>query len=87
MTHDPEILIFARRLVQELGGDAITLSRVKLVELTAANHVRGARFWRGVMQACQHELKEREEPAAALTATRPPEPVAPAEPLFRSATC
>ncbi|ACI98271.1 hypothetical protein [Rhodospirillum centenum] len=85
MTHDPEILIFARRLVQELGGDAITLSRVKLVELTAANHVRGARFWRGVMQACQHELKEREEAAAPLTPALPPEPVTTPEPAFKAA--
>ncbi|WP_119678644.1 hypothetical protein [Indioceanicola profundi] len=56
MKHNLDILAVAVQLVRELGEDAVTHSRNRLVELIAVNHHRGATFWRQVMQACESEL-------------------------------
>jgi len=59
MNTDLDVLVFATRLVDELGETAVRISRVRLVELTAANHTRAAAFWRDVMRASQRLLDER----------------------------
>ncbi|CAO3362771.1 hypothetical protein ABNQ39_28880 [Azospirillum sp. A26] len=59
MNTDLDVLVFATRLVDELGETAIRMSRVRLVELTAANHTRAAAFWREVMGTCERLLAER----------------------------
>lgn len=59
MNTDLDVLAFATRLVDELGETAIRMSRVRLVELTAANQIRAAAFWREVMQISQRLLDEQ----------------------------
>ncbi|WP_042696425.1 hypothetical protein [Azospirillum sp. B506] len=59
MNTDLDVLVFATRLVDELGETAIRMSRVRLVELTAANHTRAAAFWRDVMRTSERLLNER----------------------------
>ncbi|MBY6266024.1 hypothetical protein EI613_29535 [Azospirillum sp. 412522] len=59
MNTDLDVLVFATRLVDELGETAIRMSRVRLVELTAANHTRAAAFWREVMRTSERLLSER----------------------------
>ncbi|CBS91161.1 hypothetical protein [Azospirillum lipoferum] len=59
MNTDLDVLVFATRLVDELGETAIRMSRVRLVELTAANHTRAAAFWREVMRTSERLLNER----------------------------
>jgi len=59
MNTDLDVLALATRLVDELGETAVRISRVRLVELTAANHTRAAAFWRDVMRASEHLLSER----------------------------
>ncbi|MBK1839611.1 hypothetical protein JHL17_19555 [Azospirillum sp. YIM B02556] len=59
MNTDLDVLVFATRLVDELGETAIRMSRVRLVELTAANHTRAAAFWRDVMRTSERLLSER----------------------------
>ncbi|WP_247886907.1 hypothetical protein [Azospirillum sp. SYSU D00513] len=75
MKTDYDALLFATRLVEELGETAIRVSRVRLVELTAANNLRAAAFWRDVMRTCERLVSERAPPlptqaaAAAVGAT------------------
>ncbi|CAO3426792.1 hypothetical protein [Azospirillum doebereinerae] len=59
MKTDLDVLVFATRLVDELGETAVRISRVRLVELTAANHTRAAAFWHDVMRASQRLLDEK----------------------------
>lgn len=59
MNTDLDVLVFATRLVDELGETAIRMSRVRLVELTAANHTRAAAFWREVMRTSERLLSEQ----------------------------
>ncbi|MBP2301410.1 hypothetical protein [Azospirillum picis] len=59
MNTDLDVLVFATRLVDELGETAIRMSRVRLVELTAANHTRAAAFWRDVLRTSERLLNER----------------------------
>lgn len=72
MKIDHDVLLFATRLVEELGESAIRISRVRLVELTAANNIRAAAFWRDVLRASERLLAERAPrlptPAAAAAA-------------------
>lgn len=71
MNTDLDVLALATRLVDELGETAVRISRVRLVELTAANHTRAAAFWRDVMRASEHLLSERSDgrmPAALAAA-------------------
>lgn len=72
MTIETEALLFAIRLVDELGERAIRLSRVRLVELTAASDLRAAAFWRDVMQASERLLAQRPAPAPTLAGAPPP---------------
>lgn len=65
MNTDLDVLVFATRLVDELGDTAIRMSRVRLVELTAANHTRAAAFWREVMRTSERLLSERSGRRAA----------------------
>ena len=73
MKTDYDALLFATRLVEELGETAIRVSRVRLVELTAANNLRAAAFWRDVMRTCERLVSERASPlptqAAAAVAS------------------
>ncbi len=70
MKIDNDTLLFATRLVEEMGEKAIRISRVRLVELTAANNVRAAAFWRDVMHASERLLAER-TPALAPASGAP----------------
>ena len=73
MKIDHDVLLFATRLVEELGDSAIRISRVRLVELTAANNIRAAAFWRDVLRTSERLLAERAPrmPAPAATAAAP----------------
>ncbi|MGR0184331.1 hypothetical protein [Azospirillum aestuarii] len=71
MKIDHDVLLFATRLVEELGESAIRISRVRLVELTAANNLRAAAFWRDVMHTSERLLAER-SPALAPPPTSSP---------------
>jgi len=62
MKNDLDIIMVASRLVEELGDDAVRLSKVKLVELIAANNLRAAAFWRDVMRLCEEHLAETKPP-------------------------
>lgn len=62
MKIDHDALLFATRLVDELGESAVRVSHVRLVELTAANNLRAARFWRDVLRTSQRLLQERPPP-------------------------
>jgi len=80
MKIDHDVLLFATRLVEELGESAVRISRVRLVELTAANNLRAAAFWRDVMRTSERLLAER-SPASAPPPTAPPvAPVLSAQP-------
>lgn len=59
MTTENDAHNFAACLVAELGERAIRLSRVRLVELTAASDLRAAAFWRDVMRASEQMLSSR----------------------------
>lgn len=59
MKIDHDVLLLATRLVEELGESAVRISRVRLVELTAANNLRAAAFWRDVMRAAEGLLAEK----------------------------
>lgn len=65
MKTDHDVLLLATRLVEELGETAVRISRVRLVELTAANNLRAAAFWRDVMRASERLLAERGPPLPA----------------------
>ncbi|HYG89929.1 MAG TPA: hypothetical protein VD978_27165 [Azospirillum sp.] len=59
MKTDSDVLLFATRLVDEIGEAAIRISRVRLVELTATNNLRAAAFWRDVLRTSERLLAER----------------------------
>ncbi len=61
MKTDLDVLAFATRLVDELGEAAVRISRVRLVELTAASHTRAAAFWRDVMRTSERLLAEQSD--------------------------
>ena len=69
MKIDHDVILLATRLVEELGESAIRISRVRLVELTAANNLRAAAFWRDVLRTSERLLAER-------TSRMPPPPAA-----------
>jgi hypothetical protein len=79
MRTDHDVILFATRLVDELGESAIRISRVRLVELTATNNLRAAAFWRDVLRTAERLLAERllaERPASGAALA----PCAPARP-------
>lgn len=55
----PPITTLASRLVATLGERAIAHCRMRRVEMIAADHRFGARFWLSVMAACEQELARR----------------------------
>ncbi|MGQ9365141.1 hypothetical protein [Azospirillum sp. ST 5-10] len=59
MKIDHDVLLLATRLVEEMGEVATRISRVRLVELTAANNLRAAAFWRDVLHTSERLLAER----------------------------
>ncbi len=59
MQTNSDALLFATRLVDEMGETAIRLSRVHLVELTATNNLHAAAFWRDVLRVSERLLAER----------------------------
>ena len=59
MKTDSDVVLFATRLVDEMGEAAIRISRVRLVELTATNNLRAAAFWRDVLRTSEQLLAER----------------------------
>lgn len=59
MKTDSDVVLFATRLVDEMGEAATRISRVRLVELTATNNLRAAAFWRDVLQTSERLLAER----------------------------
>jgi hypothetical protein len=64
MKADFDVLFVATRLVEEMGDAAARISRVNLVEQTAANRLAAADFWRQVLGACETLLARRAETAA-----------------------
>jgi len=78
MRIDHDVLLFATRLVDELGESAVRISRVRLVELTAANNLRAAAFWRDVLRTSERLLADRQP----VTATAAMAPCAPARPTL-----
>lgn len=74
MRIDHDALLFATRLVDELGESAIRISRVRLVELTAANNLRAAAFWRDVLRTSERLLADRQPVAAAMAPCAPARP-------------
>lgn len=75
MKIDNDVLLLATRLVDELGDAAIRISRVRLVELTAANNLRAAAFWRDVLHASEDLLARK--PASMPPPNMPPPGTAP----------
>ncbi|WP_431857168.1 hypothetical protein [Azospirillum sp.] len=73
MKTDTDVLLFATRLVDEMGEAAVRISRVRLVELTATNNLRAAAFWRDVMRASEHLLAQRSP--AMVPGTTPAAPL------------
>lgn len=76
MKIDHDALLFATRLVEEVGESAIRISLVRLVELTATNNLRAAAFWRDVMRASETLLTDRSStlappPKASTMAPQP----------------
>ncbi|WP_155524639.1 hypothetical protein [Oleisolibacter albus] len=71
MKDDSDIVAVALQLVNDHGSDAPTISRNRLVEVTAAGNARAARFWRAVRHACEHLLTQRGETATAAPLRRP----------------
>ena len=65
MKNDTDTLLVAAQLVREMGADAVTVARIRLVELIAANNLRAAAFWRAVMQQCEVELARQAAAAPA----------------------
>lgn len=63
MKTDHDVLLLATRLVDELGETALRISRVRLVELTAANNLRAAAFWRDVLHTSEELLAAKPAPA------------------------
>lgn len=59
MDTDLDTLAFATRLVSELGENAIRLSRVHWVELTANEQLRAAAFWRDVLRSSERLLAQQ----------------------------
>ena len=72
MKPQQDTLLVASRLVDELGADAIRVSRVKLVEVLAANNQRAAAFWREVLDVAEMLLSDA-RPAAARAERQPPQ--------------
>jgi hypothetical protein len=64
MKHNLDTLAVAIQLVNELGDDAATVSKIRLVELIAANNLRAAAFWRDVLKASEELLAQRLEQGA-----------------------
>lgn len=77
MTPDHEIHALASRLVAELGDGAVRISRVKLVELIAANDLRAAAFWRGVLAASESLLARMAAPESSADETASQSPLSP----------
>lgn len=73
MKTDSDVLLFATRLVDEMGETAVRISRVRLVELTATNNLRAAAFWRDVLRTSERLLAER--PAAIVPGGHPSPPL------------
>ena len=65
MAHDLDTLAVAIQLVNELGDDAATVAKIRLVELIAANNLRAASFWRDVLRASE-DLLAQKLPAGGL---------------------
>lgn len=59
MAHDLDTLAVAIQLVNELGDDAATVAKIRLVELIAANNLRAASFWRDVLRASEDLLAQK----------------------------
>lgn len=59
MAHDLDTLAVAIQLVNELGDDAATVAKIRLVELIAANNLRAASFWRDVLHASEDLLAQK----------------------------
>lgn len=59
MAHDLDTLAVAIQLVNELGDDAATVAKIRLVELIAANNLRAASFWRDVLRAAEDLLAQK----------------------------
>ncbi|HYC02851.1 MAG TPA: hypothetical protein VED40_06135 [Azospirillaceae bacterium] len=73
MKNDIDTLLVAAQLVREMGADAVTVARIRLVELIAANNLRAAAFWRAVMQQCEVELARTSAAPAPADLQVPPQ--------------
>jgi hypothetical protein len=62
-----DVVALATQLIEQWGEDAPRVSKVRLVELIAANNVRAAAFWREVMRLCEKLLAEHRRVAGTCT--------------------
>ncbi|WP_207478433.1 hypothetical protein [Arenibaculum pallidiluteum] len=58
MKNDYDVVAMANHLIEEWGEHAPRVSKVRLVELIAANNLRAASFWREVMRLCESIVTE-----------------------------
>lgn len=65
LERDPRAL--ASRLVEQMGDAAPRHAKCRLVELTAANELLAAAFWRSVMHRCDEILARRYAPLPKMT--------------------
>ncbi|HYE50461.1 MAG TPA: hypothetical protein VEB20_12785 [Azospirillaceae bacterium] len=65
MKYDLDTMLVGVQMVREMGPDAVTVARNRLVELIAANNLRAAAFWREVMKVCEAELAKAAPPPPA----------------------
>jgi len=77
MKQDYDVVAMANHLVEEWGAHAPRVSKVRLVELTAANNLRAASFWREVMRLCETILSESRgtdpSPTPTVSGVSPPD--------------
>lgn len=71
MMINTDTLLFATRLADELGEKALRISRVKLVEVTAANNRQAADFWRDVLRTCESRFAMAETNSFVTTIPGP----------------
>jgi hypothetical protein len=64
LERDPRAL--AARLVEQMGDAAPRHAKCRLVELTAANELLAAAFWRSVMYRCEEILAVRYVPPSTV---------------------
>lgn len=79
----PDSLSVALDLIERLGERSIVASKVRLVEMIAANDLGGAVFWRAVLRHCEARLGVHAPETAAANRNGSPAPAQAADALGR----